>query len=72
MADDLELRRCRRELGRADRARFGVIPVPFERTTSYGKGTADVVAASRYMELFDEQYGFQPADAGIWTLPCSN
>jgi len=61
------------ELGRSDRARFGVIPVPFERTTSYGKGTADgpraIVAASRYMELFDEQYGFQPADAGIWTCP---
>jgi agmatinase len=61
------------DLGRAERARYGVVPVPFERTTSYGKGTAAgpraIVAASRYLELFDEQYAFQPADAGIWTCP---
>jgi agmatinase len=59
------------ELGRKETARFGVVPVPFERTTSYGKGAGQgpeaIVAASRYLELFDEVYRFQPADAGIWT-----
>ena len=59
------------EQGRKETARFGVVPVPFERTTSYGKGTGAgpeaIVAASRYLELFDEVYRFQPADAGVWT-----
>lgn len=54
-------------------AAFGVIPVPFEETTSYGKGAcrgpAAIVEASRYLELFDEVYGFEPAEHGIWTAP---
>ncbi|MBN2431623.1 MAG: agmatinase [Acidobacteria bacterium] len=56
-----------------ENAAFGIIPVPFERTTSYGKGTgagpAGLVEASRYLELFDEVYAFEPARAGIWTAP---
>ena len=52
--------------------RFAVVAVPLERTTSYGKGAAGgpaaIVEASRYLELFDEQYGIQAADEGIWTV----
>lgn len=61
------------EFCREDKSRFGVVPVPFERTTSYGKGTARgpaaIVRASEYLELFDEVYRLQPADLGIRTEP---
>jgi agmatinase len=50
-----------------------VLPVPFERTTSYGKGTAQgpaaILRASQAMELFDEELGIEPAASGIATLP---
>ena len=54
-------------------SRFAVLPVPFERTTSYGKGTASgpaaIVRASQSMELYDEELGGEVADLGIATLP---
>lgn len=54
-------------------ARVAVLPVPFERTVTYGKGTAAgpaaIVRASQAMELWDEELGFEPADLGIATLP---
>lgn len=50
-----------------------VLPVPFERTTSYGKGTANGPAAflraSQSMELYDEELGGEPCDIGIATAP---
>lgn len=50
-----------------------VLPVPFERTTSYGKGTAAgpaaILRASQSMELWDEELGAEPAEAGIATEP---
>jgi agmatinase len=53
-------------------ARFVVIPVPYEKTTSYGKGTARgpdaILAASRYMELYDEELDRNTAETGIATL----
>lgn len=53
-------------------AHFVVLPVPYERTTTYQKGTAGgpraVIDASRNMELYDEVLGFECADAGIHTL----
>jgi len=53
-------------------SRFAMVAVPLERTTSYGKGAAGgpaaIVEASRYLELFDEQFGIQAADLGIWTV----
>lgn len=54
-------------------SRVAVLPVPFERTTSYGKGTAlgpaAILRASQAMELYDEELGAEPAVQGIATLP---
>jgi agmatinase len=54
-------------------SRVAVLPVPFERTTSYGKGTsggpAAIVRASQAMELYDEELGAEPYRQGIATLP---
>lgn len=54
-------------------SRVAVLPVPFERTTSYGKGTsagpAAILRASQSMELYDEELGSEPYRQGIATLP---
>jgi agmatinase len=54
-------------------SRVAVLPVPFERTTSYGKGTsagpAAIIRASQSMELYDEELGTEPSQQGIATLP---
>ncbi len=54
-------------------SRVVVLPVPFERTTSYGKGTAHgpaaILRASQAMELFDEELDGEPSVQGIATLP---
>jgi agmatinase len=56
-----------------DSARAVVLPVPFERTVSYGHGTAGgpaaILAASRSMELYDEELRSEPYRIGIATLP---
>lgn len=56
-----------------ERSRAVVLPVPFERTTTYGKGTANgpaaIVRASQAMELFDEELEAEPYEQGIATLP---
>lgn len=48
-----------------------VLPLPFERTTSYGKGTergpAAILAASQQVETYDEELDLEPADRGIAT-----
>lgn len=54
------------------RARGWLLPVPFEFTTSYGAGTRDgpaaILAASRQVELYDHEFGTEPAmDYGIHT-----
>jgi agmatinase len=50
-----------------------VLPVPFERTTSYGKGTsagpAALLRASQSMELYDDELGCEPCEIGIATAP---
>jgi agmatinase len=55
-----------------DRARVAVLPLPFERTVSYGHGTASgpaaIVRASQSMELWDEELASEPYRAGIATL----
>lgn len=52
-------------------ARFHVLPVPFERTVSYGGGTADgpaaIIEASHQLEVWDGKS--KPSDAGIFTHP---
>ena len=54
-------------------SRVAVLPVPFERTVSYGKGTAAgpaaILRASQSMELYDEELGGETAEIGIATLP---
>jgi len=54
-------------------ARAVVLPVPFERTVSYGRGTAGgpaaIVRASQAMELYDDELGSEPYTLGIHTLP---
>jgi len=59
--------------GSFERARAVVLPVPFERTTSYVPGTKngprEIIAASSQVELYDEELGREVCDAGIYTLP---
>jgi len=54
-------------------SRVALLPVPLERTTSYGQGTGRgpdaLLAASRYLELYDEELGTEPFRQGIATLP---
>jgi len=50
-----------------------ILPVPFERTTSYGNGTRngprELLAASAQVELWDEELGVDVHDRGMFTLP---
>lgn len=54
-------------------ARFVILPVPFEATTSCRKGTGNgpesILYSSRYLELYDEELNAEPYLAGIKTLP---
>jgi agmatinase len=50
-----------------------VLPVPYERTVSYGVGTrngpAAILEASHYVELYDDELDEEVARVGIHTLP---
>ncbi|MBI5061748.1 MAG: agmatinase [Candidatus Aenigmarchaeota archaeon] len=54
-------------------AKVAVLPVPFEGTVTYGKGTARgpkaIIEASKNMELFDEELNKNTFEIGIHTLP---
>ena len=57
-----------------ERAGAVVFPVPYESTTSWGsgarRGPRAIVAASRYVELHDREFGCESANrVGIHTLP---
>lgn len=56
----------------AERAAVVLIPVPFEATTSYGRGTVNgprtILQASTQVDLYDVETG-QPSHAGIVLLP---
>ncbi|MCX6544436.1 MAG: agmatinase [Acidobacteria bacterium] len=56
-----------------DRAKAVVLPIPFERTTSFVAGTKngprEIISASSQVELYDEELGSEIADVGICTLP---
>ncbi len=58
-------------LSALENARFVILSLPYEATTSYGKGTkfapAAIIEASRNMELYDEETGLEPCAAGIHT-----
>jgi agmatinase len=61
------------DAGSFDGAAAIVLPVPFERTTSYVPGTKngprEIIAASGQVELYDEELGREICDVGIHTLP---
>jgi agmatinase len=64
------------EVGRSPKAQVTVLPVPYERTTSYGQGTADgpraLLAASLQVELYDEELDSEPFRLGLDTAaPCA-
>ena len=54
-------------------ARFVVVPVPYDGTTSFRTGSrygpAAIVDASRHLEDFDVELGCDPSASGIYTLP---
>lgn len=56
-----------------DRARVVVLPIPFDRTTSYVSGTRngprEILVASSHMELWDEETGGDVHGVGLCTLP---
>ncbi len=53
-----------------------VLPVPYEKTTSYGTGTdrgpEAVIEASRFVELYDEVYQTEAYRQGVFTQPALN
>jgi agmatinase len=56
-----------------DAAGAVILPVPYERTTSFGRGTAGgpeaLLRASYQVETWDDELGFEPCDQGVATLP---
>ena len=58
---------------RRETARVAVLPVPYEATTSYVKGTARgpqaILDASHQVELYDEELRRETYRAGVVTLP---
>ena len=56
-----------------EKAMFVVVPVPYEETTTYGKGTKNgpeaILRASQQVEEFDEELGYEPyKKSWIYTL----
>ncbi len=49
-----------------------IVPIPYEKTVSFGKGTAKgptaIIKASTSIELYDDELHCEPADIGIHTL----
>lgn len=54
-------------------ARFVVLPIPYERTTTYVRGTRfgpqAILEASQEVELYDEEFGIEAYKTGICTAP---
>lgn len=50
-----------------------ILPVPYEATTSFGGGCRNgpeaIISASRQVETYDQELGFEPCRIGIATLP---
>jgi len=60
------------EFSSPENASVAIVPVPYEATTSYGKGTSKgpeaVLKASEQVELFDDELWVEPYKVGIQTL----
>ncbi|MDE3156771.1 MAG: agmatinase [Acidobacteriota bacterium] len=56
-----------------EQAKAIILPIPFERTTSYIPGTRngprEILAASAHMELWDEELNVDIHEIGLHTLP---
>src|SRR5215203_1604451 len=56
-----------------DQSRVVILPVPVDRTTSYGGGTRngphEILQASSHMELWDDEVGADVHGIGLFTLP---
>ena len=56
-----------------EKARVVILPIPFDRTTSYVPGTRtgphEILVASSHMELWDEETQTDVHSIGIYTLP---
>jgi agmatinase len=54
------------------RARFAVLPIPYDATTSYGVGTREgpraIISASQQVELYDPDLARESHRAGVHTL----
>jgi agmatinase len=59
------------EFSNKDNSKVVIVPVPYEATVSYGKGTgkgpAAVLEASQQVELFDDELWIEPHKIGIHT-----
>ena len=56
-----------------EKGRVAVLPVPYERTVSYGVGTKNgptaIIEASHYVELYDDELDEETYRIGVHTLP---
>jgi agmatinase len=56
-----------------EKSRAVILPVPYERTVSYGVGTKNgpgaIIEASHYVELYDDELDEEVYRVGIHTLP---
>lgn len=61
------------EFSSRDHSKVAIIPCPYEATVSYGRGTANapkaVLAASKQVELFDDELWTESHVIGIQTCP---
>lgn len=59
------------EFSSKDNSKVVIVPVPYEVTVSYGKGTGKgpdaVLEASQQVELFDDELWIEPHKVGIYT-----
>ena len=57
---------------RFETSKVVILPVPFERTVSFGRGTSrgpsSIIYSSRCLELYDDELGCEPYTCGVHTL----
>jgi len=62
-----------KEYSQYQSSKFLILPIPYEQTTSFIKGTKDgpkaIIDASKQVEFYDEETGFEPYREGIYTFP---
>jgi agmatinase len=62
-----------KEYTQCQSSKFLILPIPYEQTTSFVKGTKDspkaIIDASKQVEFYDEEAGFEPYKEGIFTFP---